>query len=210
MQPGEISARRAARLASVSDRTLRRWIERGDLPATQDDAGVYHVKLGDLDSLTRKRRRKPRGTAAGDESTPISGQLEALTTRMELIEARLAALESRGVSVEPLYRPLQGRPIPTPFMPIERPERPLVKPQGHYDVDATGWPISARGQAHYLASLPGCPLRWTSIKDWDECGTWVNLQDALATFRRRGYTNWSPVPLANPTSSGAGDPDSSE
>lgn len=57
---------------------------------------------------------------------------------------------------------------------------------------ADGWPGSGRGQALYVASLPGCPVKWATIKDWPECGSWASLDDAIADLHRRGYV-WTPA-----------------
>lgn len=60
--PG-MSARAAADLLGVHERTVRRWIDRGDLLATKDDAGVYHI--ADIE-LARYRAARAAGELHSD------------------------------------------------------------------------------------------------------------------------------------------------
>jgi excisionase family DNA binding protein len=82
-----ITTEEAARRAGVSPRTIRRWIQRGILPATVTPDG-YLIAVGDLGSAAAGagQRSRPRGHAATDTdmATPVivnptaRAQLEAI------------------------------------------------------------------------------------------------------------------------------------
>ena len=48
-QAAPLSARQAAAYLSVNEKTIRRWIDRGELPATKDASGAYRILPADLE-----------------------------------------------------------------------------------------------------------------------------------------------------------------
>lgn len=63
----------AAALMGVSDDTVRRWVERGELTEHADDAGRKTVDGAELARLAQERAAGPAG-APGAEGSPVSAR----------------------------------------------------------------------------------------------------------------------------------------
>jgi excisionase family DNA binding protein len=47
-----------ARELGINDRTVRRWIKSGELPATRDIVGRYRIARTDLEEFRRRRMER--------------------------------------------------------------------------------------------------------------------------------------------------------
>jgi len=70
----------AAELLGVSDDTVRRWVDAGSLPVSDDDAGRSVIDGADLAALAVERARTPEDAAAGTSSA--RNRLTGLVTRI--------------------------------------------------------------------------------------------------------------------------------
>ena len=70
----------AAELLGVSDDTVRRWVDAGSLPVSDDDAGRSVIDGADLATLAVERARTPEDAAAGTSSA--RNRLTGLVTRI--------------------------------------------------------------------------------------------------------------------------------
>jgi excisionase family DNA binding protein len=68
---GHLSARAAAERCGVSERTLRRWIASGRLPAKKD-GGSFRVAAVDLEMLT-EHRNSHAAAQSGQAAAPVNG-----------------------------------------------------------------------------------------------------------------------------------------
>ncbi len=75
-----VTTEEAARRAGVSPRTIRRWIQRGVLPATVTPDG-YLIAAGDLGSAAAGagQRSRPRGHAVTDAATSAATDTDMAT-----------------------------------------------------------------------------------------------------------------------------------
>jgi excisionase family DNA binding protein len=62
--PAALSARQAADILGVHEKTVRRWIDRGTLPAVKDEAGAYRIAPEDVE------KRRAAGAADSAADTP--------------------------------------------------------------------------------------------------------------------------------------------
>jgi len=97
MEEEEVTAVEAARLTGLSDRTIRRKIKAGKLPARQIAPNRYAIKQSDLERLT--------GQQTGQSET--LERLEAIEQRLERIESLLQA-ETSSKQIAPPVRVLSA------------------------------------------------------------------------------------------------------
>jgi excisionase family DNA binding protein len=95
--PGMVTARRAAEITGLNERTIRRMIHRGDLAAVKVAVNRYLIRLADLPPRKRNRIRE---------------ELDALRSDLETLRRRVAALESAKTLPDAL-RAESGR-LPAP------------------------------------------------------------------------------------------------
>ncbi len=81
----DLTTTQAAKLCGRSDRTIRRWIKAGKLPARQLEPNRYTIKASDLDKIAGLTSPKP--------------------TKHMIMQARIQALEKR---VQDLERQFSG------------------------------------------------------------------------------------------------------
>lgn len=89
-----VNAREAAELLGVSERTIRRWIERGVLPATKAKTG-FLIADHALDAL-RPRIRAGTPLQAELELAELRGRYLELRERVADLEALLKAGERQA------------------------------------------------------------------------------------------------------------------
>lgn len=117
-----ITTRDAAQLAGVSERTIRRWVKNGRLPATQaPDANgrtVYQFLPADVtqaasqDAIPTTAARQPEQTLAPAES-PAGVDLVPLLTRMEELIRENERLRTEIAALQPAMTD-PHMPLPTP------------------------------------------------------------------------------------------------
>ncbi len=56
MQPEIVTTAEAAKRLRVHPATVRRWIEKGDIPAIRFGRGRYRIRTADLDSVLAGKR----------------------------------------------------------------------------------------------------------------------------------------------------------
>lgn len=84
-----VSAVQAAQLSNVSERTIRRWIAQGKLPAHHIAPNRFAIRLPDIVSCNPGRNT-------------LAAHMAVLHARITWLEARIAALEGlRDVSAVP-------------------------------------------------------------------------------------------------------------
>lgn len=87
-----LSIRAAAKVAGLSERTLRRYIASGKLSAVDDGHGARLVDTSELLRLGLLRRSPVTGEAV--PTGPTTGELDNLRERAEAAEARCKDLET--------------------------------------------------------------------------------------------------------------------
>ena len=88
-----LNAQEIAENLGVAERTVRRWIKSGRLPATKEH-GTHRIRLEDAVELMRSARRGRLTRVAG--ATAESHERELLALRELYINAREEAAEWRG------------------------------------------------------------------------------------------------------------------
>jgi excisionase family DNA binding protein len=74
---GAVSAREAARMTGVVERTVRRWIERGRLPAERNADGQFRIAVAALKPFMRGELEPPAPTeSAANGIVTAEGPLE--------------------------------------------------------------------------------------------------------------------------------------
>src|SRR4051794_32383456 len=91
--PSLLSARRAALLAGVDERELRRRIQRGELAAVKD-GGTWRISLADLEAAGLTLRPDAAGAAAL-EARARAADREAVTLRARCEELTRELAEAR-------------------------------------------------------------------------------------------------------------------
>lgn len=76
-----VTAVQAAQLGGVSERTIRRWIARGKLPATRIAPNRFAIRITDINECTQ------------DRDTTLARRVALLEARGADLEARVAHLE---------------------------------------------------------------------------------------------------------------------
>ena len=169
--PTYVSAHAAAARLGVSDRTIRRWIASGRLPADKAE-GEFRIALEDLDGLTGHgaaaaaapgHEQDTAAAPAGEDSPPgaapaaaLSAQLVALVALVERQQAQLlerteaaAMWQARARVLDERVRMLEApkpEPAPDPF-PQPTPPAPNAAP---WDVR---WQTRAAVAVGVLATL---------------------------------------------------------
>ncbi len=87
-----VTARRAADLCGLNERTIRRHIASGKLQAERGDDGDYRIPTSALAAL--RRAAKERATRRGD----LAGELAALRAEVEALRSRIEAVEARPLA----------------------------------------------------------------------------------------------------------------
>ena len=91
----------AAALLGVSDDTMRRWLDHGDLPTTRDDAGRLAVDGAALAAFARDRGAGPPEVLSGGTSARnrFTGLVTAVTCDKVMAEVEMQCGPHRVVSL---------------------------------------------------------------------------------------------------------------
>lgn len=99
-----MSARQAAAHLGVNEKTIRRWIDRGELPATKNAAGAYRINVADLDrhradtaAPVEPHPAAPAADSAADMAAPTMPQAAPSAAPVDLspLVDHIASLETR-------------------------------------------------------------------------------------------------------------------
>jgi len=149
----EVTAIEAARLTGRSDRTIRRWIAKGTLPARQIAPNRYAIKVSDLTKVT--------GHDSPDAA--LLGRVTQLEEAYREQQARIQELEQRIEGLQSNLDTTTGqRPDTTPRSGHEADKRPVIMHQ-----EATGLPSGSILAAHF-AKANGIVPR--TLNDWIRAG----------------------------------------
>jgi hypothetical protein len=178
-----VTARRAAQLAGVNEKTIRRWIASGKLVATKIAANRFMIDPADL---------PPR------KKNPVQDELERLRRDVDDLRHRVRTLESsKTFPALPRFdsEGVQSAQVKSYTPPVYKP--PVDHSSASFFADIASnqhdMPDSIRGRARWVESHGGPPF--TAVRDWQDVRTWSSVEDAIASVRRhRGYETWSPTP----------------
>jgi excisionase family DNA binding protein len=98
---GELTTLEAAKLTGRSDRTIRRWIASGKLPARQIDTNRYVILLADLNKFT--------GAARQTKTALLQARIDALEKRVSDLERQFAGLSHQHISILEKYVSLKAQ-----------------------------------------------------------------------------------------------------
>ena len=93
-----VNAREAAEILGIAERTIRRWIAAGLLPATKEGRS-YGLRLHDA----RELRQRSRGVTAArgrDELLELRGRYAEMRDRVRELESQLADERRRSARLE--------------------------------------------------------------------------------------------------------------
>lgn len=93
----KVTARRAAELTGLNERTIRRMIARGDLPAELVSVNRYQIDTSDLPP--RKRNR------VQEELSSLRADMDALKRRLSLLEKAETPPDAPGRNSDSFYIP---------------------------------------------------------------------------------------------------------
>jgi len=146
-QSAPLSARQAAARLGVNEKTVRRWIDRGELLAVKDASGAYKINIDDLDKHRADHAAPlPHQDAApaADVSAPTMPQaaphvapvdLSPLVDHIAHLEDRVQQLteaatvwQIRAMQAEEKLKMLTAGDVPDDE-PSTRPEPPVSPPQ---------------------------------------------------------------------------------
>jgi excisionase family DNA binding protein len=120
-----VSAVEAARLTGLSEKTIRRRIERGEIKAEKRGTS-YAIKVRDLDKLARPRPATPdmllqriqdledTQEQQAETISTQAAQIESQTKQIAELEQRLALTRTRTMTGQILPRPVTLLPFTTP------------------------------------------------------------------------------------------------
>jgi excisionase family DNA binding protein len=116
-----ITTDEAARIAGVSARTIRRWIQRGVLPATTTQDG-YLIAATDLAGVQAAagQRPRPRGHAATDADTAAATDTDTLVIVNPNAHAQLEAIRDEWLA--PLVAQITSQAAQIGYLEAERDE----------------------------------------------------------------------------------------
>ena len=148
-----LSARQAAAALGVNEKTVRRWIERGRLSATKDDAGAYRI---DPDELARHR-------AADAADTPHQGAAPAAPMSLQPLVDLVADLTRRNAGLTEAATLWQFRARQAE----EQVKQLTAGGDARQDarVDATAAPGSTEGPERSPETLEGEGVSWV-VRAW--------------------------------------------
>ena len=98
-----VTARQAAEELGVVERTVRRWIVAGDLPA-QKDRGAFVIDL-DTAREVHRRSRAGRTVERSTEFAELRGRYIEVCARLEQVERELAEERRRAARLEVILYP---------------------------------------------------------------------------------------------------------
>ncbi len=104
----EITVAQAAKLTGHSDRTIRRWIRSGKLPARQNSPKRYIILTSDLNKALGLKTTRQTKTAL------MQAHINELEKRIELLEKAFAGLSFQHIRILEQYVALKADPAPLP------------------------------------------------------------------------------------------------
>jgi excisionase family DNA binding protein len=85
----------AARILRMSDRGVRKMIDRGELEASTDERGRHLIPQRALHALLEKRRAAGMAEISDEEATRSAEEARELRERVEALQRELGRLEGR-------------------------------------------------------------------------------------------------------------------
>ena len=98
-----VTAREAAEELGVVERTVRRWIVAGELPA-QKERGAFVIDL-DAAREVHRRSRVGRSESRSTELAELRGRYAEVCARLERVERELAEERRRSARLEAVLYP---------------------------------------------------------------------------------------------------------
>lgn len=99
-----VTARQAAEELGVVERTIRRWIVAGELPA-EKESGAFVIDL-DAAREVHRRSRAGRSVERSTELAELRGRYAEVCTRLEQVERELAEERRRTARLEAVLYPM--------------------------------------------------------------------------------------------------------
>jgi excisionase family DNA binding protein len=85
----------AARILRVTDRGVRKMIDRGELEAHQDERGRHLIPQRAVHAMLEERREAEVGERSPEETSRGTGEARELRERVESLQRELGRLEGR-------------------------------------------------------------------------------------------------------------------
>jgi excisionase family DNA binding protein len=85
----------AARILKVTDRGVRKMIDRGELEASTDERGRHHIPQRAVHALLEERRASGAEEIAGEDASRSAEEARELRERVEGLQRELGRLEGR-------------------------------------------------------------------------------------------------------------------
>jgi excisionase family DNA binding protein len=99
----EVTARQAADELGVVERTVRRWIGAGELPA-EKKGGAFVIDL-DVARQVHRRSRAGRSIERSSELAELRGRYLEVTAKLAQVEQELAEERRRAARLEAILKP---------------------------------------------------------------------------------------------------------
>lgn len=122
MDSGHVNAASAARLYGLSEKTIRKWIKAGQLPAQvvyEQGVRQYAIAVTDLERLLTTKQGGTTGST-GTPNQPKKSDLTPILERLEHIEQRIVDIERRLDVLEQQARPMMQPARPKSPLPEMR------------------------------------------------------------------------------------------
>lgn len=193
MAQDDVTAREASEITGLGERTIRRMIEDGRIPARKTAPNRYaiprraldqfrkHDRVGELERriealeaevehlqgvLEHKEHSTPPDTPKNDEMSPNALQRDSDSLPgLDMSPYRIGDATYTGG-----YRAWR-----TPAPP-----RPVAVARA-----MDGWPDTIRGRAAYISDRTG--LKFGTVRDWRELREWSTVEEARIGLQLRGY-----------------------
>lgn len=198
MTSDEVTAREAAEITGLGERTIRRMIEDGRIPARKIAANRYAIPRRSLPSKKQDRYRaleqrvetlehevqtlrvalERRGIVQNGETSPdaLQGDSDGLHTRAMSVYSYTPSRAADG---------LAGEVSEYLRRPFAQPARVAVAYHPHVARDPDAWPDTIRGRAAFLSER--CGIKYNTLRDWRELREWASIEEARAGLEARGY-----------------------
>ncbi len=174
-----VTARRAADLCGVNERTIRRHIANGRLQAERGDDGDYRIPTTALAQL--RKAASARATRRGD----LAGEVATLRAEVDALRSRLDALETR-----PAYPTSRASEI---LARLSRQDGTETGASG-VDVSSIRLPRARPPERHRSASFSGATSP-DSFANHADALRWLHRHGDMAEGTPKTWPGWREVAL---------------